>query len=231
MDKRWTNSDSEIKTWTGGLGIGKVFLKDKENGYEVLGKDKEETAYIFDTNTGNFHFLPVLKTDEIVADLQDYLDTAMDVINQIKKKLPPENYTVCPERTGRLNTGLPQDYEKWQIDNAFFKYVQIEKNGRYFTINFMRWYVKKENKTINCIMGGIQFDSTATKNQSVNSQGSIGYPNTDEAQELENLEPKNEVYVYNPRVKDIWKVADNGANQLVEEFMNFIDKVNKAENA
>lgn len=224
----WTNSNHDICTWTGkdGLGIGKVYLKDKE--YEVLGKDeKEETAYILDKKHGNFHFLPVLKPGKVIDDLNDYLSKVKDVQDKLHSKLS-EKYNLSNGKgkgTGKIKEKrFPQVYVDNGLDNGFFRYVRVtdEQSGRLFTINFMRWYV--ENETINCVMGGIQFDSTE-KDEKVNFAGSISYPKTSEGQDLKNLTSNKSIYFFNPSVSDIWKENEN----LVKEFEAFIEKVNELE--
>lgn len=255
-DNKWTNSDSEIKTWTDGKGIGKVFLKDKKTGkkkeYEVLGKDykDEETPYIFHTTHGNFHFLPVLEPEKVIDDLKDYLCTVETVRKKLYDKLSLKSYdSISPqtEYCGQINGKFPQAYLDKKSDgitNNFYKRVTVKTNGRFFTINFMRWYVKEENKTINCIMGGIQFDST--EDGYVNSKcpkkekAIITYPVTRDEQELKGL-MSNEVngkrvYFFHPSVSDIWEMTNGKLEEqqsklqsVIDEFNQFIEKVNELE--
>lgn len=94
--------------------------------------------------------------------------------------------------------------------------ISIYKNGRYYSINFMRFYLDNECK-VNCIFDQVQFDSS--KNGNVNSECEINYPKTYKGQNEKMIRlSKKAACVYNPRQYE-------DVEELVDSFVKFIKKV------
>lgn len=94
--------------------------------------------------------------------------------------------------------------------------IPIYKNGRYYSINFMRFYLDNECK-VNCIFDQVQFDSS--KNGNVNSECEINYPKTYKGQNEKMIRlSKKGACVYNPRQYE-------DVEELVNSFVKFIKKV------
>lgn len=94
--------------------------------------------------------------------------------------------------------------------------ISVYKNRRYYSINFMRFYLDNECK-VNCIFDQVQFDSS--KNGNVNSECEINYPKTYKGQNEKMIRlSKNGACVYNPRQCEDVK-------ELVDSFVKFIKKV------
>lgn len=236
MCQGWTNSETCIKKQTGlGIGVVKIKGKNRYHEYDVCDKDKVNDGgadYIYDSNTCNFHFLPVLASDEVVDTLKYYLAAAEDVTNKI--------YDILNEKHHRVNVSkgngnffnakrFPQAYRDKGLANAFFKYVSFtDSDRRQYTINFMRWYIEDGN--VNCILGEIQFDTTRHGLGYVNRKGEINYPNTQEKQalnEIKTLKGNNEICIFNPNVGDIWEISndENKLTCIVDAFESFIARV------
>lgn len=94
--------------------------------------------------------------------------------------------------------------------------ISVYKNRRYYSINFMRFYLDNECK-VNCILDQVQFDSS--KNGNINSECEINYPKTYKGQNEKMIRlSKKGACVYNPRQYE-------NVEELVDSFVKFIKDV------
>lgn len=127
------------------------------------------------------------------------------------------------ETIGRSEYKNPSRIKKYNSSTYYLAEIEgildgipIYKNGRYYSINFMRFYLDNECK-VNCIFDQVQFDSS--KNGNVNSECEINYPKTYKGQNEKMIRlSKNGACVYNPRQCEDVK-------ELVDSFVKFIKKV------
>ena len=232
-------SDVEvINNWTHGNvdGIGKIIC----GGREFLPNYKDEK--ILDNTTYNFHLFPDIEvlSEEDKNLWLDYFDRVRKLRKKIIEELGKKIKNL--ETIGRSEYKNPSKIEKYDsttyylaenvgekgvLDgisniyinngfNQFFRCIPIYKTGRYYTINFMRFYLDNECK-VNCIFDRVQFDSS--KNGNVNSESEINYPKTYKGQneKMIRLSEKG-ACVYNPRQYE-------GVKELVDSFVKFIKKV------
>ena len=229
--EKWTNCEKTIQEMTKRtIYIGNVEINGKK--YDVLNKNKDEdNAYIYDSKTGNFHFLPALDTGTNVdTDIMSYL-TAVEVAqekiyNIIKDKDKFKLKNRKGKGTGRLER-YPSEYkDKYGDDkNYFFKHITVKIEDHIYTINFMKWYIK--NDILNCKFGEIQFNTTTQSEGRINQDG-IYYPECEGSQSELSLNGEYQECFYNPKdVGDIWEIVENDekAQKVVEEFEKFIDNV------
>lgn len=101
---------------------------------------------------------------------------------------------------------------------GLYKYLPFYYNGKIYNINFMRFYIDKDNK-VYCIFKQIQFDRTNRRN--VNEDG-ICYPKTyqNHINKLDKLiqDNKGKNFCYNP------PVAYDDTEGIVKEFVRFVKK-------
>lgn len=232
-------SDVElINNWTHGnvKGIGKIIC----GGCEFLPNYEDEK--ILDNTTYNFHLFPDMEvlSEEDKNLWLDYFDRVRKlrekIIEELKNKI--ENVETIdrseyknPSRIEKYNSttyylaenvgkkGVLDGISNVYISNGFnqfFRCIPIYKNGRYYSINFMRFYLDNECK-VNCIFDQVQFDSS--KNGNVNSECEINYPKTYKGQNEKMIRlSKAGTCVYNPRQYEDVK-------ELVDSFVKFINKV------
>ncbi len=232
-------SDVElINNWTHGnvKGIGEIIC----GGHEFL--PNYENEKILDNTTYNFHLFPDMEvlSEEDKNLWLDYFDRVRklrkEIIKELNKKI--KNLETIgrseyenPSRIKKYNsttyylaenvgkTGVLDGISKVYISNGFnqfFRCIPIYKNGRYYSINFMRFYLDNECK-VNCIFDQVQFDSS--KNGNVNSECEINYPKTYKGQNEKMIRlSKAGTCVYNPRQYD-------DINELVDSFTEFIRRV------
>lgn len=139
------------------------------------------------------------------------------IIEELKNKI--ENVKTI----GRSEYKNPSEIENYNsttyylVENeGVLDGIPVYKNGRYYSINFMRFYLDNECK-VNCILDQVQFDSS--KNGNVNSECEINYPKTYKGQNEKMIRlSKKGACVYNPRQYEDVK-------ELVDSFVKFIKKV------
>ena len=229
----WIKEKSDIEKRTG-LKPGSVKIKDETF---------ENNICLYDCKSANFHLLPRLDLEGAESALNDYLK----VVEEVQKEI--NNIIKCRlsdlariKGKGNLNE-YPPEYKERGIRNAFYKYISIYDGQRYYTINFMRWYIDKENK-VNCRFGEIQFDTTINKKRRVNTaqfkekdrgKDIIRYPKSykGQSEKMIRLDGEDQVCVYNPKgIGNIWKIQEEAKkeeqkayNDVVENFIEFIKKV------
>ena len=123
----------------------------------------------------------------------------------------------------------PSEYKSNGFCNGFFKYISIQIENRWFTINFMRWYI--EDNKVNCRFGEIQFDATDNGHVNIknNYKTKIKYSNDyiDQPEKKIRLN-EDQVCVYNPELPNIWKIQkENAYDEVVRKFDKFIENVIK----
>lgn len=110
---------------------------------------------------------------------------------------------------------------KNKVTRGLYKYLPFYYNGKIYNINFMRFYIDKDNK-VNCIFKQIQFDRTNKEN--INEDG-ICYPKTyqNHVNKLDKLiqDNKGKNFCYNP------PVAYDDIEGIVKEFVKFVKKCEK----
>mgnify|MGYP007117847080 CR=1 FL=1 len=227
-----------INNWTHGNveGIGKIICGGREF------SPNYEDEKILDNTTYNFHLFPDMEvlSEEDKNLWLDYFDRVREmrkkIIEELKNKI--ENVETIdwseyknPSRIKKYNSttyylaenvgknGVLDGISNVYISNGFnqfFRCIPIYKNRRYYSINFMRFYLDNECK-VNCIFDQVQFDSS--KNGNVNSECEINYPKTYKGQNEKMIRlSKKGACVYNPRQYEDVK-------EVVDSFVKFIKKV------
>lgn len=220
--------ESKIEERTG-LKPGSVWIN---------GKIFENNICLYDCNSANFHLLPDLDLED-AKDVKDALDGYYEAVKDVQKNLA--KMIACrllrkpKQGNGIFKEQYPLKYKECGIvDHGYYRYISISDGQRYYTINFMRWYVDKQKK-VNCKFGEIQFDTT--KNMCVNTKAKekdiIRYPESDEDTSAIKLDEEYQVCVYDPKdVGDIWEIAEGkvvAEKKVVDEFVKFIEKIRERE--
>lgn len=211
---------------------------------ETYGVDTPGEPVVYDTRTKNFHIYPnsMKITDEIKrneADLRlkvynyfiEYCNNNKETFDVIKyeKSKPSEiacskKLRISEEMHDKMVIDKVVDCQKGEgcgnnkVTRGLYKYLPFYYNGKIYNINFMRFYIDKDNK-VNCIFKQIQFDRTNRRN--VNEDG-ICYPKTyqNHVNKLDKLiqDNKGKNFCYNP------PVAYDDIEGIVKEFVRFVKK-------
>lgn len=211
---------------------------------ETYGVDTPGEPVVYDTRTKNFHIYPnsMKITDEIKrneADLRlkvynyfiEYCNNNKETFDVIKyeKSKPSEiacskKLRISEEMHDKMVIDKVVDCQKGEgcgnnkVTRGLYKYLPFYYNGKIYNINFMRFYIDKDNK-VNCIFKQIQFDRTNRRN--VNEDG-ICYPKTyqNHVNKLDKLiqDNKGKNFCYNP------PVAYDDTEGIVKEFVRFVKK-------
>lgn len=214
---------------------------------ETYGVDTPGEPVVYDTRTKNFHIFPnsMEITDEILqseADLRlkvynyfiEYCNNNKETFDVIKyeKSRPSENarskkLRISEEMHDKMVIDKVVDCKKGEgcgknkVTRGLYKYLPFYYNGKIYNINFMRFYIDKDNK-VNCIFKQIQFDRTNRRN--VNEDG-ICYPKTyqNHVNKLDKLiqDNKGKNFCFNP------SVAYDDIEGIVKEFVKFVKKCEK----
>lgn len=214
---------------------------------ETYGVDTPGEPVVYDTRTKNFHIYPnsMKITDEIKrneADLRlkvynyfiEYCNNNKETFDVIKyeKSKPSEiacskKLRISEEMHDKMVIDKVVDCQKGEgcgnnkVTRGLYKYLPFYYNGKIYNINFMRFYIDKDNK-VNCIFKQIQFDRTNRRN--VNEDG-ICYPKTyqNHVNKLDKLiqDNKGKNFCYNP------PVAYDDIEGIVKEFVKFVKKCEK----
>lgn len=211
---------------------------------ETYGVDTPGEPVVYDTRTKNFHIYPnsMKITDEIKrneADLRlkvynyfiEYCNNNKETFDVIKyeKSKPSEiacskKLRISEEMHDKMVIDKVVDCQKGEgcgnnkVTRGLYKYLPFYYNGKIYNINFMRFYIDKDNK-VNCIFKQIQFDRTNKEN--INEDG-ICYPKTyqNHVNKLDKLiqDNKGKNFCYNP------PVAYDDTEGIVKEFVRFVKK-------
>lgn len=226
------------------LGVGKIYLSKVEDG---KGYDPYEgVENIFDIGSRNFHLvLDIDENEEIIRKYTKYIDKIRnEIITELnaygfdkiktkaeyKKKTSLKDYSknkyYLYERGGACGNLVPLNETKYsELElNHLFRYIPCMKNGIYYNLNFMRFYIDKEAK-VNVIYNAYQFDASMTE---YTNQNYIGYPTSDKEHNLDELRNFTHNIYYNPQIncldfKDTGDI-ENHAREVAKEFVAFIDK-------
>lgn len=216
---------------------------------ETYGVDTPGEQVVYDMDSKNFHIFPSdLKIADTISESEkklrlnvynyfiEYCNNNKDIFDVIKyapdnsskltksqmsKKENYKNKMIIDEIKG-IKTGQGSGNGKWsQVTRGLYKYLPFYYNGKIYNINFMRFYIDKDNK-VNCIFKQIQFDRTNI--QYVNEYG-ICYPKTyqNHINKLDKLiqDNKGKNFCYNPPVAYEAKEAEKA---IVKEFVKFVKK-------
>lgn len=228
--KGMTNDIDKIREITG-YEPGKAFIGCFDGvGVETYGVDAKGEPVVYDISSKNFHIFPSdLKiSDEILESkvrkyvydsFIDYCKNTGDFkVVEYKKELQnikPDEMVVYKRRG---SVGGIKKKDRKLIAKGLFRYIPFYYHEKWYNINFMRFYIDKDNK-VNCIFKQIQFDRTMKKY--VNEDG-ICYPKTyqNHVKKLDKLiqDNKGKNFCYNP------PVAYDDTEAIVKEFVNFIKK-------
>ena len=227
-----TSNNEEISNYTNGLTPGNLYIGSVKNSIPY---SKEEHA-VFDPRTYNFHLYP---KEENIEDMQricqDTERLRKGIIEQLKEN---ENVSFVTNekqfkqakknRDGRIfisqNAGkrghlvpLYKTFYSYNNVNHMFRNIKACKNGIIYYLNFMRFFIDKNNK-VNCIMNMFQYDCV------LKGQNEIKYPTSYRSQSLHTLgeiikNAENSNFYYNPQVLFD---ADNG-KAVADSFIEFIN--------
>lgn len=220
---------------------------------ETYGVDTPGEPVVYATDSKNFHIFPnsMEITNEILqseADLRlkvynyfiEYCNNnkeTFDVIkydpdnpdkwtkSQMSKEENYKNKMIIDEIKGEITgEGCGKINRNNKVTRGLYKYLPFYFNGKIYNINFMRFYIDKDNK-VNCIFKQIQFDRTMKKY--VNEDG-ICYPKTYEnhVNKLDKLiqDNKGKNFCYNPPVAYEAKEDEKAVEAIVEKFVEFVKK-------
>ena len=220
---------------------------------ETYGVDTPGEPVVYATDSKNFHIFPnsMEITNEILqseADLRlkvynyfiEYCNNnkeTFDVIKydpdnpakwtklQMSKEENYKNKMIIDEIKGEITgEGCGKINRNNKVTRGLYKYLPFYFNGKIYNINFMRFYIDKDNK-VNCIFKQIQFDRTMKKY--VNEDG-ICYPKTYEnhVNKLDKLiqDNKGKNFCYNPPVAYEAKEAEKAVEEIVKKFVEFVKK-------
>lgn len=220
---------------------------------ETYGVDTPGEPVVYATDSKNFHIFPnsMEITNEILqseADLRlkvynyfiEYCNNnkeTFDVIKydpdnpdkwtklQMSKEENYKNKMIIDEIKGEITgEGCGKINRNNKVTRGLYKYLPFYFNGKIYNINFMRFYIDKDNK-VNCIFKQIQFDRTMKKY--VNEDG-ICYPKTYEnhVNKLDKLiqDNKGKNFCYNPPVVYEAKEDEKAVEAIVEKFVEFVKK-------
>ena len=234
--KRFIGDEDKIREITG-YGVGELY---ETNTSQKIECSKESDAKILDAATFNFHLYP--KDKEIASkisgeigslrkEVKDYLikEKGCEAVsgNTIPKEKNEENMIYISEGAGKQGgTGEL---------HGLFKFILAKKNNIKYELNFMRFFIDRENK-VNCILKEIQFDRCM--DDSVNyDQGKckVCYPTSRQSQAAccdkiieKNSKESLKSFCYNPPIS-FYDTADNIAETFIR-FINDCDKWSHANN-
>lgn len=240
-----TSNRTDIEKLTG-LKIGHVYLGEKQFDPQKQGNR------ILDCKSGNFHLFPILDSNNVNM-WKEYFQIENKVWKELGKKLGKK--FGIKAGSGELG-GIPEDYLQngcWKM-NMFFKYIQIEKDGRYYVILLKRFFIDTDN-SVNCKFGEVQFFSSKGKNinefdpsgkaehistfvyykkklsERENSEVEhilVHYPRSYKGQNEKMIrlsDTKNKVNMYNPKDLTLnWESADFDASQCTDSIAKRFDQ-------
>lgn len=221
-----TKNEIEIRQISGGYASGNLYEGNTENNID-------KRISIFDKNTYNFHLCSEDK--EIANKIRDEIgslrEKVMDCLIKEKGCEEVSGHTIPKEKNEEnmiyISKGAGSGGGTREL-NGLFKFILAMKNGVIYELNFMRFFIDRENK-VNCILKAIQFDRCMGEfvNKSIEGCCDICYPKTNEAQSEKELneiqeERKEKSFCYNPDVSFF-----DGAKLIAEAFKKFIDDCDK----
>ncbi len=196
----------------GNYSIGNLYVS------KVSDKTKLEQSScekVFDTSTFNYHLYPAdNKCENYIADNVKKLRTK--IIEKINNNYKIQNKWNLNARKGASARVSP-----------VFKHVCVETKMAVYNINFMRFYISKEENSVNCILASIQFDCCYNGkfvNQTRDGLFHICYPTSYKGQEKELSKivknSKNYNFCYNPPIN--FSLAELANKESFEKIVELI---------
>jgi len=207
-------------------GIGTLYVGEvSESGKRLMSNEQ-----IFDDESNNFHLYPQNRDNDLEKSITEKRKAIADIINPNHLRKTRDAFNKSPNdgniyfycgNTGKLNGS----------DCTLFKYIAAVKNGILYELNFMRFFISRD-QNVNCVIGAIQFDRVIDKPQvkimdrRVNRNG-ICYPTTYRGQskaqwkQLINNNGGNSFFL-NPQVS--FDCAPKVILQLFVEFIEMCDE-------
>lgn len=253
-----TNDQELIKKLTKEIGnkkntelkVGKIYLskEDVKNGFEPY----KGVGNIFDVSSHNFHLVLDISESEknkiyiekYTNHIHDMREKIIDVLkekgfvtinsSEYKKMEPIENYnknTIYVYESGGKSGYFPALNKTTYAENKLnhlFRYIPCMKNGIYYTLNFMRFYIDRD-ANVNVIYNAYQFDVSRTF---YTNQNYIVYPTRYTKHRLEEINAFVYNFFYNPEIigLDFNSTKENPnerkehIHNIVNEFIAFINK-------
>ena len=191
---------------------------------------------IYDTGSKNYHFYPQdanlcsALENSIATKITDIKDIAQNDV-EIKAEETEKDLDNSDNNDNiihiwfNVNGELKQNYKPIC---HLFKFMKAKKNGNFYELNFMRFFISRDNK-VNCIAPSIQFDRIMNAKDSVNKNG-ICYPTTYQGQSEKTLKKlirlnEGKPFIYNPQLK-----FDDKPEKILIEFKKFMEDMRANEN-
>lgn len=216
------------------LEIGGLFCEGEELRYF-----SKCDSVIFDENTQNYHIFPedpmIMKNiSDYVAgkykDIVEYIGTKtisgdkITQVDKLSKKESKQNSEVIFLKkrnidhwaTGRIRR--LSCFPEYKAANHLYVYMPFMKNGIFYNINFMRFYIIEDK--IYCDLKSLQFEKS---NSMYLNSGGIVYPKHNTNDDLSKIK-NNDTLCYNPKSN-----FTNDPCEIIEEFKNFIEKCEECE--
>lgn len=211
----------ELKLGKTGYYAGKLFIQNEEiTEIELhkptateLGNDaiKKRNTFLYDNNSGNVHFFP----DDAVQLANEWSEKIekkrTEILNILKDNIKKYNLGYILTQKGNRSTFANNTIYK--DAQSIFKYIGITCGNRNYDLVFCRFYKTEYNKSVNCILNGIQFEVYGSqKIKSIDI-----YPTSEKDGERTCLKDNAKDFYYNPYVKFYDKAED-----IADAFLEFI---------
>lgn len=213
----------------GNYSIGNLYVESvkEENKIEKIACEK-----IFDKDFYNFHLYPADCIRE--NDIADEINLLQTDVKELLVNRDDVGTSECALE--KDNIFLNTRKGNYAPTSSLFKYIYVKKNNRVYEINFMRFYISKEENSVNCILASVQFDCCVGEYVNKTKEGEciICYPTSYQGQksQLNHIIEKsqNRNFCYNPPIQfslnDIEqeKLRKTIAEKICEEFIYFMEK-------
>lgn len=223
----------------------KIKINANDGNEEIVDTYLEYAGVVFDDCSYNFHIFP--KNKKIYKALsEEFVALREGIINGLKKKIEATNkgsgrFTLF-QNVERIVGVVP---ENKMSENNIYQYVNVEREGVSYTLNFMRYTCDEQGK-IGCTMRAIQFHKSRGYINKANGFN-ICYTINDEDEKYESIkynivkkkkEDHCENVCYNPPVDwpnaqafDVgattYKFEEDTINKIIDYFLDFIEKEGK----
>ncbi len=238
--------DCEHPLWQNISEKTKIYVEKNDENlvYDCVDTYLNFAGVVFDDDSYNFHIFPLNKDiyNGLSEEFRKLRNNIREKINDNKKFLNIAK--LKGSGTGRftlfqnVENAINEDDEKRLSEKNIYQYVAMEKDGAFYSINFMR-YTCDENNMVGCTMRAIQFHKECIKgiNKGKNENGKvvfdICYPNTadDGARSINSAGN----VCYNPPVEwpnkqpfdtnaTTYKFEEDLIKKIIDGFIYFIEK-------
>ena len=182
---------------------------------------------------------PTVNTEEHYVLWREFLKAEKElrntVITELKRNMD-DSFEIFEKKgkPGTLND-IPQLYVENKL-NQFFRFIQVKRNNRYYTLLFKRFYIDK-NCCVNCKYGEIQYFSSLSgriNEKAKKENWIIHYPKSYIGQNEKIVKHKKSVNVYNPKGFNNIICLDNKeyekfASLIVASFSQYIVHIDQLE--